>query len=83
MAAAKTDLSICVRGTQHVALAGVCVCVCVCACVCEDINYRRRHSAPERAGEAIDENPQDAAAPACVKLRSGPIVIAQVEREAT
>jgi hypothetical protein len=36
----------------------------------------------KRAGEAIDENPQDATAPTCVKLRSGPIVIVQVEREA-
>ena len=39
-------------------------------------------SSPERAGEAIYENPQDATAPACVKLRSGPIVSAKVEREA-
>ena len=39
-------------------------------------------SSPERAGEAIYENSQDATAPACVKLRSGPIVSAKVEREA-
>jgi hypothetical protein len=39
-------------------------------------------SSPERAGEAIYENPRDATAPACVRLRSGQIVSAKVEWEA-
>jgi hypothetical protein len=81
----QTDLS--ARGAQHVALENMRARVretCVArARETEGMNY---HDAViphrKRAVEAIDENPQDATAPTCVKLRSGPIVIVQVEREA-